>query len=86
MLDFLSLFCAYAWTESKDFLFSTHGESALSAVQFTVPVFLDFTFHKTLELWEKSGGFSIDGPPGRSVNEPVDHSQTRAFCYWLPAL
>ena len=64
MFDFLSLFCAYAWTESKGFLFSTHGESALSAAQFTVPVFLNFTFHKTLELWEKSGGFAIDEHPG----------------------
>jgi len=26
------------------------GERAFSAVQFTLPVFLGFTFHKTLEL------------------------------------
>jgi hypothetical protein len=30
-----------------------HGESELSAVQFTAPVFLGFTFYKTLELREK---------------------------------
>jgi len=30
-----------------------HCESALSAVQFTVPVFLGFIFHKTLEIREK---------------------------------
>jgi len=30
-----------------------HGESALYAVQFTVPVILGFTFHNTLELWGK---------------------------------
>jgi len=53
MFEFLLLFCAYAWTESKDFTFHMHGQSALSAVQFTVPGFLGFTFHKTLELREK---------------------------------
>jgi hypothetical protein len=32
-----------------------------SAVQFTVPVILYFTFYKTLELQgRKSGGFAID--------------------------
>ena len=51
MLEFLPLYCAYAWTESKDILFYMCDESALSAVQFTVPGLLDFTFHKILELW-----------------------------------
>ena len=32
------------------FFFYIRDESAFSAVQFTVPVFLGFTFHKTLEL------------------------------------
>jgi len=50
MFDFLPLFCAYAWTESEDFLFYMHGESALSAAQFTVPGFLDFTLYKILEF------------------------------------
>ena len=38
MFDILLLSCAYAWTESKDFLLYMHGESALCAVQYTVPL------------------------------------------------
>jgi hypothetical protein len=55
--------------------------------KFTLPVFLEITFHKTLELQgKKSGGFAIDEHARGSMNEPVDHSQNRAFCYRLPAL
>jgi len=57
------------------------------AVQFTVPVFLCFTFHKTLDLQgSKNGGLAIDETPRGSMNIPVDHSQNRSFCYRLPAL
>jgi len=63
------------------------GEIAFPAVQFTAPVILGFTLHKTLELrGKKRGGFAIDEPPRGSVNEQVDRSQNHAFCYRLPAL
>ena len=48
--DFLFFFCVYTWTERKHFLFYMHGESAFPAVQFTVPVILGFTVHKTLDV------------------------------------
>jgi len=86
MFEFLLLFCAYAWTESKSFLFYTQGKIALSAVQFTVPVFLGFTFHKTLELREKSGGFTIDEPPGGYVNEPWVLLQTAGTVQTAPTV
>ena len=60
----------------RTFFFFIRGETAFSPVQFTVPVFLDFTLYKTLELRGiKSGGFTKDEPSRGSVNEPVDHSR-----------
>jgi hypothetical protein len=49
LFDFL-LFCARPEQKVRTFFFYIPGESAFCAVQFTVPVFLGFTFHKTLEL------------------------------------
>ena len=50
MFEFSFLISVYAWTVSKDLLFYIWGERALPAVQFTVPVFLGFTFYKRLML------------------------------------
>ena len=49
--------------------FFSISESAFCSLQFTVPVIFGFTFHKTLEFREKSGGFAIDEPPRGSMNE-----------------
>jgi len=66
--------------------FFSISESAFCAVQFTVSVILGFTFHKTSEFREISGGFAIDEPPRGSMNEPVDCSQNWGFRYRLTAL
>jgi hypothetical protein len=56
-------------------------------VQFTAPVFLCFTFYKTLELQgRKSGGLAVDKPPRGTLNVPVDYSRNRVFCCRLRAL
>ena len=35
---------------------------------------------------QKNGGIAIDGPPQGSMNGPVDHSWSSAFCYKLPVM
>jgi hypothetical protein len=50
MFGFFFLFCVYTSKESKEFIFLYTSESAFSAVRFTVPVFLGYIFHNTLEL------------------------------------
>jgi len=50
MFDFLFVFVLTPHQKVRNFFFYIRGESAFSAVQFTVPFSLGFTFHKTLEL------------------------------------
>ena len=82
---FSSYFVLTPQQKLRTFFSYIRDESAYSAVQFTVPVFLGFIFHKTLEL-RGLEGFAIDEPPRGSVNEPVDHSQNYTFCCRLPTL
>ena len=71
----------------RTFFIYIWGKMPFFAVQFTVPVFLCFTFHKTLEFQgRKSGGLAIDEPSRGSMNIPVDHSHICLFCYRLPPL
>jgi len=46
----LPVLCLRLNKKKRNFFFYIRGDSALPAVQFTVPVFLGFTFHKNLEL------------------------------------
>jgi hypothetical protein len=43
----------------RNSFFYIRGESVFSAAQFTVPVFLGFTFHKTLDFREKVANLII---------------------------
>jgi hypothetical protein len=77
----LSLFCVFTPKQIvRNFFFHIRGEGAFSAVQRTVPVLLDFTFHKTLELRGKKWRICYQWTPRGSANGPVDRSQNRAFC------
>ena len=53
MFELFSCFVLTTQQEVRILFFYIRGESAYSAVQFTVPVFLGFTFHKILEFREK---------------------------------
>jgi len=84
MFELSLLLCAYTPTESKEFLFPYTKLKCVLCSTIYCTGNLRFYFPQNFE--EKNGGFAIDEPPRGSVNEPMDRSQNRAFCYRLPAL
>jgi hypothetical protein len=87
MFDFHLLLYAYAWTESKDFPFLyTRCQSVLCCTIYCTGDLRFYSPYNFRDSTIQSGGFAVDEPPRGSMNEPVDHSQNRAFCCRLLAL